>query len=53
MVWRETVQFFQARRTVIPIEQGATITAAVKSIVVAAGADARDTADESFRPQEV
>jgi len=53
MVWRETVHFPQARSMMIPVERGATIAGAVKSIRVAEGVAARDMAGKSFRPQEV
>jgi hypothetical protein len=53
MVWRATVHFFQARKTVIPIEAEAAMAGAVKCIRVAAGAAAPDVAGSSMRPQEV
>jgi hypothetical protein len=51
IVWRETVDFSQARGIVILIERGATIAWAMQSIRVAEGIAAREMTRKAFRPQ--
>jgi hypothetical protein len=50
-VGREIVHCSQARHMRMPIERGATITGAMKSIWIAEGRAAREMTSKTFRPQ--